>query len=119
MAKKFGDVLRRLREQSGKTMGALARELRVSVTYLSDVERNQRPPLTLQRIQQALSFIRADDDGANELHAAATAWTNTLELPVKSDAQRAAGAALMRGWEDFDEHTLGELIDFVRKKTGE
>jgi transcriptional regulator with XRE-family HTH domain len=38
MASKFGELLRRLRKEKGKSMGDLARHLVVSVPYISDVE---------------------------------------------------------------------------------
>jgi transcriptional regulator with XRE-family HTH domain len=106
-------MLRQLRQESEKTLGALARHLAVSVTYLSDVERDQRPPLSRERIQQTAQFLGIDAAPLLE-SAAATAGAFELETPG-SDTGRAAGAALMRGWSDLDDDDYVEVIELIER----
>ena len=60
MAERFGDLLRRLRRGADKTLGDVARELDVSVPYLSDVERSNRKPFNTDRLMKLALFLRAD-----------------------------------------------------------
>lgn len=60
MPERFGDLLRRLRRKASKTLGDVAREIGVSVVYLSDVERGNRKPLNNDRIVQIASFLGSD-----------------------------------------------------------
>lgn len=112
----FGDLLRTLRSQAGMSMGELARQLAVSVPYISDVERGNRPPLTAARIEQVADLFRID---STDLHAAAAASRGSFELPLPQNASRLAkqvGASLMRGWSHLSDADL-ELIANVLKKT--
>src|SRR4051812_47913738 len=99
MPEKFGDLLRRIREDSKVSMGALARHLNVSVVYVSDVERNSRAPLTLPRILAASALMQKDP---RPLLDAALNHKGAAELPLSiSQEHRDVGAALMRGWQDY------------------
>jgi transcriptional regulator with XRE-family HTH domain len=60
MANRFGEVLRRLRRESGKTLGEVARLLGVSAVYVSDVERGNRKPFTRGRILEIADFLGKD-----------------------------------------------------------
>ena len=60
MAERFGDTLRRTRQQAEKTLGDVARLLDVSVVYVSDVERGNRRPFRNDRILKVARFLKAD-----------------------------------------------------------
>ena len=60
MAERFGDALRRTRQQAEKTLGDVARLLDVSVVYVSDVERGNRRPFRNDRILKVARFLKAD-----------------------------------------------------------
>ena len=60
MAQRFGEVLRRLRRKSDKTLGDLADELRVSAVYVSDVERGNRKPFATERIIRIAQYLGED-----------------------------------------------------------
>lgn len=60
MAERFGDTLRRTRQQAKKTLGDVARLLDVSVVYVSDVERGNRRPFRNDRILKVARFLGAD-----------------------------------------------------------
>ena len=112
----FGDLLRTLRSQAGMSMGELARHLDVSVPYISDVERGNRPPLTAVRIEQVADLFGVD---STELHSAAGVSRGSFELPLPQSASRLArqvGASLMRGWSHLSDDDL-EMIANVLKKT--
>jgi len=114
----FGELLRTLRSQAGMSMGDLARQLAVSVPYVSDVERGNRPPLTNARIEQVASLLHID---STDLHAAAAASRGSFELPLPQNASRLArqvGASLMRGWSDLSDEDLGMIENILKKKKG-
>ena len=60
MAERFGDTLRRTRQQAKRTLGDVARQLGVSVVYVSDVERGNRRPFGNERILKIARFLEAD-----------------------------------------------------------
>jgi transcriptional regulator with XRE-family HTH domain len=64
----FGNLLRNARQRAGMTQGDVARSLCVSVTYISDVERGERPPLVRGRIDAVAALLGCD---AAELKIAA------------------------------------------------
>src|SRR5580700_8545048 len=57
MKNRFGNLLRKLRIESGRSIGEVARHLEVSTVYISDVERGVRAPLTAERILRAAQFL--------------------------------------------------------------
>lgn len=63
----FGQTVRTLREDAGKTMGDLARALDVSVTYVSDIERGQRPPPSAETVDAIAKFLGVDSLGLHRL----------------------------------------------------
>jgi transcriptional regulator with XRE-family HTH domain len=56
----FGPLLRRLRTEAGKKLDEIAKPMGVSITYLSEVERGTRAPLTLDRVKQAAAILDVD-----------------------------------------------------------
>ena len=60
MAERFGDTLRRTRQQAERTLGDVARLLDVSVVYVSDVERGNRRPFRNDRILEVARYLEAD-----------------------------------------------------------
>ena len=60
MPERFGDTLRRTRQNAERTLGDVARLLDVSVVYVSDVERGNRRPFSNERILKVASLLEAD-----------------------------------------------------------
>ena len=60
MPTRFGELLRNLRRKANKTQGDVARLLKISVVYLSDVERGNRKPFSKDRILTIAEFLGAD-----------------------------------------------------------
>jgi transcriptional regulator with XRE-family HTH domain len=79
MPERFGDALRRLRRNAGKTLSDLAKLLGVSIVYVSDVERGNRRPLSNERILKAARFLHAD---AAPLIAAADRERGFIEYDI-------------------------------------
>jgi transcriptional regulator with XRE-family HTH domain len=108
---KFGDLFRQERKRSGKSLGEVAQFLRISVTYLSDVERCARPPLKLERIREAGAFMCLNYDRLLALMTAAANHQGAFELPLPaSEKGREAGAALMRGWDELDDDAFDQIV---------
>lgn len=109
----FGQILRRLRSEKGKTMGQLARELGISVTFLSDVELGRRPPFPADRIDEVVRALSLSPSEATEL-VAASHERRGLRLSAPSTAAAAEfSAALQRGWETFDDDTFRKLSELL------
>ena len=60
MPERFGDVLRRTRQNSEKTLGGVAKLLGISVVYVSDIERGNRRPFSNERILKIAKFLKTD-----------------------------------------------------------
>lgn len=57
----YGKELRRLREREGKSLRELSRELDISPTYVSDVERGFRSPFEDDVTVRIIDFLEIDD----------------------------------------------------------
>ena len=79
MPERFGEVLRRTRQNAEKTLGDVARLLEVSVVYVSDVERSNRKPFSNERILRVASLLNAD---AAPLIAAADVEKGVIEYDI-------------------------------------
>jgi transcriptional regulator with XRE-family HTH domain len=115
MGVSFGQLLRSLREEKEKTMGQLARHLGVSVPYISDVEHDNRAPLTRERILAAAEFLGVDP---KQLLVAAAAGRGAFELDanVGGRKQKEVGAALMRSWPELSDDELSAIARVLGKR---
>ena len=98
---------------AGKSLGALARFLGVSVVYMSDVERSRRSPLSNQRIMEASSFLGTDP---SELLTAAIEEKGRLDLDVADYPPVAIEllSGLARGRRHDD--TYRKLLDLLKRE---
>ena len=112
----FGKMLRAYREAARVSMGALARQLEISVTYLSDVERETRAPLSPERIQAASRFMRLGKEEEDQLLKAAQEHRGVVELGANHLTPKGweASTALMRGWPKYTDRQFEKLADFLR-----
>ena len=110
MDRTFGDLLRRLRKQAGKTMKDLGDHLKVSTAYISDVERGLRAPWMAERIVDVAEFLNVDPE---PLIIAAAQSRGAFQLRANDMPPRAIalGAALQRGWTSLTD----DQLDRVRK----
>lgn len=122
MRDKFGLELKTWRTKSGKSMGDVARFLDCSVTYISDVERGVRTPLTPENIMKVSRLLNIPAHGVDALLHAAAEWRGSYELHRGSPEQNQAAAALMRGWSTLGPEELKRIEEIAisrRAKTGE
>jgi len=120
MAQKFGALLRKAREDAGKSMGALARHLCVSVTFVSDVERNTRAPFTRDKIDEAAAFLSADPTALHEA-AAESRGLFQLDASEVSKKKLEVGTALARSWAELTDSqmvAIQKVLEGKRKEDG-
>ncbi len=117
MTEKFGTLFRKAREAAQMGMGDMAALLKVSLTFLSDVERNQRPPLSADRIITAASAMRMDPSPLLKA-AAEQKGVYTFELPVEhfSEAKRTMTASLLRGWSDLSDEAANKITAILEQQ---
>lgn len=119
MPNSFGELMRKARKESGKTLGDVARFLGVSVVYVSDIERGQRKPLAADKIVGMANFLNSD---ARPLLSAADNDRGFIEYELATARPLAAHvvgelvAGLQRG--GVSEKQL-EAIDRVLKSGGD
>jgi|ERR1700692_3339414 transcriptional regulator with XRE-family HTH domain len=120
MAERFGDLLRRLRRKADKTLGDVARELGVSIVYLSDVERSNRKPFTNERLIKLATFLEAD---AETLIEAADKEKGIIEYdirrasPLQADVVGGLVAGLARG--GVSDEQLKSIRTILNEQRGE
>lgn len=111
----FSELLRLTRQNCGRSMGQLARRLNVSVPYVSDVERGNRPPLTNEKILAAAEFLGVDP---TDMLAAAAASRGEFTLNVRdaSPRKQELGTYLTRGWGDLTDEDAEEIKSILRRR---
>lgn len=115
MAKKFGWLLRDVRERANISMGALARHLTVSVPYLSDVERGNRPPLVDEKIMRTAAFLNVPAEPL--LRAAAeTRGAFQLDAAMVSGPKRQVGAMLARQWGEMSDEKAKRIMKLLEEE---
>lgn len=67
--KNFGPLLRKLRTEADKSVGAVAEHLGTSPTYISGVEMGRHPPLADDKIRLVAEFLGVEPDAL--IHAKA------------------------------------------------
>jgi transcriptional regulator with XRE-family HTH domain len=109
----YGLLLRQLREQAGKSMGALARHLGLTTPYLCDVELGRRAPLATSHTVKAAEFLGVDPQ---PLLMAAIASREAVELKTpKTTKGREAVAALLRHSLDLTDEQWEHIHDLVNQ----
>ena len=110
----FGKLLREAREGAERSMGALARHLGVSVSYISDVERGNRQPLVDDRITAAAEFLGVDP---RPLLKAAAETRGAFHLDTQVSPQhRQVGAMLARQWGAIPDDKLAQIKELLEEE---
>ena len=111
--KAFGTILRHARERAGKSQTDVARFLRCSGPFISDVERGNRAPLVRSKIHEVARFLDTRPDG---LIVAAAQWHGVYELPMGGGAIRdSVGAALSARWERLTREQLLAIMETLEE----
>lgn len=105
---KFGELLRRRREEAGRTLLELAGFLGLSQPYVSDVERGRRAPFRADRLGRIARYLETDFD---ELYDAALQSRDVFELDARdvTDQARRVGSLLVRKWPDLSDAELSRI----------
>ena len=107
MTNVFGALLRRQRKERELTLGRVAEELGISLTFLSEVERGEKPPLHDKYFVDLAPLLGL---AVIELEAAATASRNQFRLDASiGPRHREFAAALERRWTTLTEERIREL----------
>jgi transcriptional regulator with XRE-family HTH domain len=107
----FGQLLRRCREDAGKTLKDAAASLGFSAVYLSDIERGRRNPPAAEAIKKIAAFIGCS---ASQLLDQADLDRKRVEIPLTSAAtSNEAALALARRWTDLTEDQLQHIMNIL------
>ena len=119
-AERFGQVLKEERVRAGRSMGEVAKALKVSTTFVSDVERGVRTPFTAERIMQFSNFLNLPAQRTDRLLQEAAACRGAFELGVQGayigEMHMRVGAALMRGWATLEQTELDEIFEIIARR---
>ena len=111
--KAFGALLRHARERAGKSQTDVARFLRCSGPFISDVELGKRAPLVRAKIHEVARFLDTRPDG---LIVAASQWHGYFELPYGGGAIRESVAAMLSArWERLTREQLMRIIEALEE----
>lgn len=109
----FGVLLRHARERAGKSQTDVARFLKVSGPFISDVELGKRAPLVRAKIHEVARFLDTEPDG---LIVAASQWHGVFELPYGGGRQREGVAAMLSArWERLSEEQLCAILEILEE----
>jgi transcriptional regulator with XRE-family HTH domain len=110
----FGERLRELRKKANLTLGDVADNLGVSVVYVSDVERGNRPPLRPDLIDKIAAVLKSD---ATDLHRLAAEARGAFEVRTDRIPERAKEfmAGLARG-DQYPDDFWEELAQLAKKQ---
>jgi transcriptional regulator with XRE-family HTH domain len=111
----LGEMVRAARLAKGLSMGGLAKQLSVSVPFVSDVENGKRG-IGVDKIQlwaAALGLDQVDLANASFIHR------KNFELASAPDRtnRNQLGAYLMRrGWDELSEETAAKFLQHLQQK---
>ena len=100
MPERFGDALRRARQNAGRTLGDVAKLLDVSVVYVSDVERSNRRPFSNERLLKIAKFLKTDPApliGAADVERGVIEYDITKAKPLEAAVVGDLVSGLARG----------------------
>lgn len=120
MPNSFGELLRKLRHDKGKTLGDVARMLGISVVYLSDVERGHRKPFNRDRILKTATFLEVKPDGlveAADRERGFIEYDITRATPLEANVVGGLVAGLARGGISDDQ--LREIQNILKERSGD
>lgn len=106
--KRFGTLLRELREKEMITLRSVAKKLGWSASYLCDIELNRRRPPSREKISEIAATLKVD---GTELMDLAEMENNVIKLAVdqSNERQRRVGLSLARHWDHLPSDKLEEI----------
>lgn len=116
---RYGELLRSGREQAGKSIEDVARELGLSKSYIYDVELGRRAPLSIELTRRLARALGVD---AVPLVHAGMVDRNVVSLDMRgSEAHRALGLRLLAVWDlltDAEALHVVSVLDGMRLPDG-
>lgn len=112
---KFGQKLRREREDNLITMKQVAEFLGISVSYVSDVEIGRRKPFKKEDIAKLCKKFKFDFE---ELQRLALIERGGVELSLDKPNQNGLAIALARTWDSLSEDQIAEINNILEGKNG-
>ncbi|MHB1652373.1 MAG: helix-turn-helix domain-containing protein [Desulfitobacteriaceae bacterium] len=117
----FGRFLAQKREERDITLRELARQLEVSAAFLSDVENNRKPPLTVDRLEKAANIMLLSMEEKTKMYDLAGKQRNSIppDLP-EYIIERDYVSAALRTARDLDagEEEWQHFIDDLKRRKG-
>lgn len=117
----FGEFLQKKRIDKGITLRAMAEKLGVSAPYLSDVEKDRRNPLEMDKLEQISRILGLTDDERNEMLDLAGRRRNTLapDIPAYIIPRQYVAAALRTARDlDADEADWMRFVKDLQERKG-
>lgn len=105
MQTQFGPLLYKLRQERAIPAKELAYHLNVSITYISDIERQRRPPPTRARILAIASVLKIEPEHLF-IAAALTTGISKLESDNTDEKRVVIGGKLSYRWPALTEKQL-------------
>ena len=114
MSERFGEVVRDARMKKEISLRKVADSLGVTASYVSDIERGNRNPPSLDKIQLWAAVLGLSPEPLVE---AAMRERSSFELPLNGDIERNELAiALAREWPHLTGSRRNELLDVLNRK---
>lgn len=115
----FGEELRRLRREAGKSLADMADALECSITYVSDIERGKKNPPSRENIVKLAQCLRQMDQLTHLLALAAVSRKSIeITVPAKNDELAMMLSALARRCDEggLDEATVEKILKLLEKE---
>ena len=110
----FGATIRKIREESKKTMKDLAKALGVSIVYISDIELGHRNPPTGEKLDKMADFLGVSRDDITEWAARERGY---VEIGVENGEAPLSNVALAlaRRGESLTEEEASQILKIINK----
>ncbi len=116
----FGKYLSTLREKHDVTLRELARQIGVSAPFLSDVEKDRKPPLTAERLEKVVTALHLSKEEADELNIRAGKQKGTIAPDLPAYIMNDYVSNALRTAKDLDagEEEWLQFVEDLKKRRG-
>ncbi len=112
--KSLAVFIREKREESGLSMGQLAKGLGVTPTFISDIERGYSK-MKIERVPRLAQLLKVS---VEEIDALLAAEKGSVTVPIKAVPPNAYGAVAMLGRGNQSPQFWNELLELIEKHKG-
>ena len=116
----FGTYLANLREEKDVTLRELARKIGVSAPFLSDVEKDRKPPLTAERLQKVVDTLHLSKEESDQLFIIAGKQKGTIAPDLPEYIMNDYVSNALRTAKDLDagEEEWLKFVEELKKRKG-